>query len=81
MASERRYQTFVLQRPAESPRAERRPPPPPHPPRPAPAPFPLPAGVDACDLLLLGLMWLLWKDSGDRDFLIMLGVLALGILQ
>ena len=32
-----------------------------------------PAAQETEDLLLLAVLWLLWRESGDREFLLMLG--------
>jgi len=38
-------------------------------------------GIDADDLILLALIFLLYRESGDEEFLIILGVLAFSILS
>lgn len=38
-----------------------------------------PPGLDAGDLLLLAVLFLLYRESGDEDFLVMLAVVAFGI--
>ena len=46
------------------------------------APHPaLPFGMDAGDLLLFTVLLLLYKESGDTDFLILLAVVAVSILR
>lgn len=41
----------------------------------------LPFGMDSGDLILLLLLFLLYLDSGDEEFLIILAVLAYGFFQ
>ena len=41
----------------------------------------LPAHTDAGDLLLLAILLLLYHDTGDEDFLILLAVMGLEILK
>jgi hypothetical protein len=41
----------------------------------------LPSGLDTGDLLLLAVLFFLYRESGDEDFLIMLAVVALSIFS
>ncbi len=43
--------------------------------------FALPFGMDAGDLLLLLVLLLVWLDSRDEEFLIILAVMAFSILR
>ena len=38
-------------------------------------------GIEADDIMLLALIFLLYRESGDEEFLIILGVLAFSILS
>lgn len=38
-------------------------------------------GLDTGDLMLLGLLYLLYRESGDEDFIIILVVMAFSILR
>ena len=79
--------------PAPPPPPEPSPEPPGPPPRPAPPPREKPPGgsplglrllpkllgeLETEDLMLLLLCWLLYRESGDSDWLIVLGALILG---
>lgn len=65
-------------------------PPPPEPPPPPPRPIPRPAPelsrllrrfdprrVDRDDLILLAILWLLYRESGERELLIVMGAMIL----
>ena len=41
----------------------------------------LPSGLDTGDLLLLAVLFFLYRESGDEDYLIMLAVVALSIFS
>lgn len=65
---------------------ERCPTPPPAPPpppgnKPKPPPKPLPGGVDMGDLVLLALLWYLYRESRDEEFLLILLILAAKIFN
>lgn len=74
--------------PGPPPEANRPPPPPAHGSAPEPPPPAAPLGLQLLpkllgeleteDLILLLLCWLLYRESGDSDWLIVLGALILG---
>lgn len=39
------------------------------------------AGLDLSDVMLLGLLYLLYRESGDEDFLIILAVVAMSVFR
>ena len=41
----------------------------------------VPSKLDPADLLLLAILYLLYLDSGDEEFLLLLAVMAFGILR
>lgn len=41
----------------------------------------LPAGLDASDLMLLMILYFLYRESGDEEFLIILAVVAMSIFR
>ena len=73
----RRYSGYY---PPEScpPQRPPEPPEPPHPPRPPQRPD---FGLDMGDLVLLALLWYLYKESRDEEFLIILIILAAKIFN
>ena len=41
----------------------------------------LPAGLDASDIMLLMILYFLYRESGDEEFLIILAVVAMSIFN